>query len=546
MIRRTLTISWLALGFLVFGGVLKPTLGAQTFSPVYDFGTKAGDPALAQFEGMIAQGRDGNLYSTTPSGGANNLGAAFKVTLAGKVTVIHSFDVTEGSPRGGLTLGTDGNFYGTTEKGGTLAFGTVFKLSPSGTYTVLHNFAATDGAFPQSPPVLGPDGNFYGTTTAGGNGNGVVYRMTPSGTVTTLREFIATDGDEPSAPLVLGADGNFYGTAPAGGTGSGGFGVVYKVTRTGILTVLVNFDTTHGAQPYGPLVQGSDGNFYGTTASGGSDESGVVFKMTPAGKLTVLHNINGGTDGAGPYAGLVQATDGNLYGVNSVGSGVTGSGTIFRITPTGTYTVLHAFDSLDGAGPEVTMVQHTNGTVFGDTRAGGINNVCCGVFYSLGLGAAPFVSVMPSLNQAKVGRTIQILGQGFTGTTAVSFHGTLATFTVVSGTFLTAIVPAAATTGAITITTPSGTLTSNKTFRVQPQLTSFTPSSGVVGTQVVLTGVSLTQATKIAFGGKAAAFTVNSNSKITATVPTGAVTGKIDITTAGGVAASATSFTVTP
>ena len=168
----------------------------------------------------------------------------------------------------------------------------------------------------------------------------------------------------------------------------------------------------------------------------------------------------------------------------------------------------------------------------------------CGVFYSLNIGATPFVSLITT--SGKVGKTVEVLGQGFKGTTGVSFNGTAATFKVSSDTYLTATVPNGATTGSVTVTTPGGPLTSNKQFRVTPQIISFTPTSGPVGTPVTITGVSLTQTSKVTFGGvKAISFTVNSDTQVTATVPTGAKTGKIAITTAGGVAVSSGVFTVT-
>src|SRR5439155_24542570 len=177
-------------------------------------------------------------------------------------------------------------------------------------------------------------------------------------------------------------------------------------------------------------------------------------------------------------------------------------------------------------------IQHTNGTLYGDSENGGIGG---GTFFSINVALPPlaFVSLLPYAG--KVGATIEFLGQGFTSTSAVSFNGTAATRTVVSGTYLTATVPGGAGTGLVTVTTSSGTLKSNKIFRVIPQITGFSPTSGPVGTPVTITGVSLKQTTKVTFGGvKATSFTVNSDTKVTATVPTGAVTGKIAITTPGG------------
>ena len=255
--------------------------GRAQYSVLYNFGSRSGDPLEPFYSGIIAQGRDGNLYSTAP-GGANNVGAVFKITPAGTLTTLYSFDTTHGAyPYGGLTLGMDGNFYGTTSGGGA-GWGTVFKITPSGALTVLYNFTnGSDGASPYAPPIQGTDGNFYGTAFGGGIcGNcGTVYKITPSGTFTSLYQFDVTHGFGPYAPLVQGTDGNFYGTTQDGGTNDDG--VVFKVTSAGKLTVLYNFDLTHGALPLGPLVQGSDGNFYGTAETGGSANNGVVFKITP-------------------------------------------------------------------------------------------------------------------------------------------------------------------------------------------------------------------------------------------------------------------------
>jgi uncharacterized repeat protein (TIGR03803 family) len=524
---------------------------AQTFSVLYNFGSKSKDPSKPYQSGIVAQGRDGNLYSTTSAGGANNDGAVFKITPSGALTLLYSFDGAHGMAAfGGLTLGTDGNFYGTTNEGGSSVYGTVFKITPTGKLTVLYSFTnGTDGGLPYAPPVQGTDGNFYGTTSQyGSGGDGSVYKITPTGKFTTLYHFDSTHGSAPVAPLVQGTDGNFYGTAAKGG--ASGVGVVFKITPSGKLTVLYNFDSTHGQYPNSPLMEASDGNFYGTTYEGGTVGSGVVFRITPAGKLTVLHNLDTAT-GYEPTAGLVQATDGNLYSANSVG-GTKSLGTVFRISPKSPYPykVLHDFDGPTGSTAWGTLVQHTSGILYGATEYGGTGGVSpcvagqCGVFYSVNASLKPFVSLLPY--SGKVGATIQFLGQGFTTKTTVSFNGTAATVKFGSATYLTATVPNGATTGSVTLTTSGSTLTSNKIFRVTPQIISFKPTSGAVGTAVMITGVSLTQATKVTFGGvKATNFTVNSDTEVTATVPTGAVTGRIAITTAGGVATSSAIFTVT-
>lgn len=530
------------------------TAAHAQFSVLYDFGSHSSDPYNPTNSGIVAQGRDGNLYSTAENGGTNGVGAVFNITPSGTLNVLYNFDGTHGSqPLGGLTLGTDGNFYGTTSSGGANGYGVIFRVTPSGSLSVLYSFAnGTDGATPYAPPVQGTDGNWYGTTGAGGtNGVGTVYKLASSGKFTPLYQFDYTHGAEPRDPLVQGTDGNFYGTTLYGDASE--IGVVFKITPAGKLTVLYNFDETHGANPIDPLIQGSDGNFYGTTLGGGTFSAGVVFKITPSGKLTVLYNMNGGSDGEGPEGGLVQATDGNFYGVNSVPQGGGNSGTLFKLTPKGSnFTVLHSFSGgSDGSSPQVTPFQHTNGVVYGDTNLGGTGNVnpCatdqCGVFYNWSNSLPTFVSLLPTLG--KVGNTIGILGQGFSSSSVVKFDGVQATSVKNSGTaFLSATVPSGALTGSVTVTTGSTTLKSNKIFRVTPQLKTFSPTSGPVGTPVTITGVSLTQTMNVTFDGvKATTFTVNSDTQVTADVPTGAKTGHIAITTPGGTATSSGTFTVT-
>jgi len=259
--------------------------------------------------------------------------------------------------------------------------------------------------------------------------------------------------------------------------------------------------------------------------------------------LTVLYNFNAkpaSVDGKFPDGGLVQATDGTFYGVTD-GGGTNGQGTLFKITSAGVYTVLYNFASATGAVPQNTLRLHTNGKFYGQANSGGANSL--GAIFSFDIGLKPFISTLPT--SGKVAKAVGILGGGFTGTTSVAFNGKVATYTVPSGTYISTSVPAGATTGSVTATTPTGSLASIRKFRVTPVASSFAPTSGPVGTSVVITGNSFTGATKVTFGGVAATvFTVNSYSQITATVPAAAVTGKIQVSTPGGTASSPTAFTV--
>jgi uncharacterized repeat protein (TIGR03803 family) len=241
---------------------------------------------------------------------------------------------------------------------------------------------------------------------------------------------------------------------------------------------------------------------------------------------------------------LVEATDGNFYGTTAAGT--CGDSTIFRVTPAGQFATLYTFpaDGSMGCEPLSTLLQVTDGLLYGTTAAGGSLNG--GVFFSFDVGMGPFVTFLPAARQ--VGHTVEILGQGFTGSSVVSFNGTPATaFNVLTDTFLTAIVPDGAASGFIKVTTPGGTLTSNKQFQVKPQITSFSPASGPVGTSVEITGVSLEQTSKITFGNVVATnVVVNSNTQVTVKVPDGAATTKIGLITTGAPVYSADAFGVTP
>jgi uncharacterized repeat protein (TIGR03803 family) len=428
------------------------TSAAQSYKDLYNFDNTHGcDPTRP---GLLSEGRDGNLYSTVWCGGTYNVGVVFRITPSGSQTVLYNFDYVHGTnPAGGLTLGTDGNFYGVTPGGGANNFGTIFKITPNGNLTTLYNFTgSSDGNNPGSPPVQASDGNLYGTTSTG-----VGYKITHAGLFTTL----GSTGHGSSNPIIQGSDGKFYGANLYGG--DFGLGAVFNFTPDGTATTLHSFGATDGNMPECILVQLGNGYLYGTTALGGTLNGGVVFRMTTQGVTTTLHNFDPTTslDGNIPPVGMVLATDGNFYGVAAYG-GTLGYGVIFKITSTGDYSIVHNFDLTNGGNPFSTLTQHTNGKIYGMTISGG--PIGMGVVYSLDLGLSPFVKLLPT--SGRVSNSIGILGQGFRGTTAVSFNGTAATFTVKSSTYMTAVVPPGASTGFVEVTTPSGTLMSNTKFRV--------------------------------------------------------------------------------
>ena len=297
-------------------------------------------------------------------------------------------------PFAALVLGSDSNFYGTTEVGGSgpcdsgdlgNGCGTVFRISPSGSESNLHSFGNSpdDGQYPAGI-VKGSDGNIYGTTGGGGTNNvGTIFRISPSGAYTILYSFgdFPTDGNGPEG-LVEGYDSNFYGTTSQGGTNNiscfNGCGTVFRISSSGSYTSLYSFAgylNGDGGDPQPGLVQGTDGNFYGTTSSGGTNsDSGIIFRISSSGTYTILHSFVGSAnDGAYPEAGLVQGSDGNFYGTTSQGGPSTncpyGCGVVFQLDvglgPCGMSlgTTNAAFDAAGGS--DSVSVTASNGCVWG-------------------------------------------------------------------------------------------------------------------------------------------------------------------------------------
>lgn len=490
-----------------------PTAQAETFKVLHEFAMA--DGAAPEQQGLI-QGTNGDLYGTTQSGGLYSEGSVFKMSPGGNLTTLYSFcppgtqgNCVDAAYPGALVLGSNGKIYGTTSGGGADSVGSVFVMSPGGAVTALSYFCALPpdgdnacGAYPVGALVQGPKGVFWGVTQGGGAlGQGAKFEIGPRGILGSVSSFgcIAPNcngGDYLVAGLIQGTDGNFYGTTEEGGTGSFGAtqfgGSVFKIAPDGTMTTLYSFCSqsacTDGQAPRASLVQGNDGNFYGTTAYGGTG--------------TACANGN---------------------------SSIPGCGTVFKMTPDGTLTTLYGFcvqsGCTDGQNPAAPLILASDGNFYGTTSSGGAtgSNICsdyiCGTIFEITPNGT--LTTLHSLCEKRgctsgggpVAPVVQATDGDFYGTTTVggSGYGTVFRLSTGLGPFVKTV-----------------------------------PTSGLVGAEILILGTDLTGATSITFNGTAATFTVASASEIKTTVPAGATTGTVEVTTLGGTLTSNTSFTVTP
>jgi uncharacterized repeat protein (TIGR03803 family) len=376
-----------------------PGAGAQVtsdYSIVHSFHVTDGDDP----GGALIEGLDG-VYGVTAGGGGSD-GTLYDFNTFNVFNSFHSFGGSDGAePTSGLTVGSDHNYYGATAGGGTNGTGTIYQValsskavSPLYSFSGVNNVSANrDGAGPKSALIENGAGVFYGTAASGGSsGDGTFFSVTLAGGFTTLRSFSGPDGARPAGDLLLASDGYFYGVTVGGGDNSDG--TVFRIAPSGSITTLYSFTPSgvnSGFNPECGLIQGSDGNFYGTTYSGGTGGSGTIFRITPAGVLTTLYNfapfinfkdsIN--ADGAQPNA-LVLSSDGNFYGTTAAG-GTYGDGVAFQLTPNGTFTILHVFGSTpqDGANPSSALFIDQFGYFYGTTSQGGANGY--GTLYRIAL-----------------------------------------------------------------------------------------------------------------------------------------------------------------
>jgi uncharacterized repeat protein (TIGR03803 family) len=326
--------------------------------------------------GLIEAGRNSGspyFYGITSSGGSvtctpQGCGTLFTIDASGNLTTLYKFGAGASSPSGSLTQDNSGNFYGALESGGS---GSIFKYDPSHGVSIFHAFSdSLDGAEPNGGPLLAKDGYFYGTTFEGGCANdkcgGVIYRMDSAAKVTVLHSFDVET--RPAAGLMQASDGYLYGTNEDGG--GSGKGEVFRIDSSGNFTSLHSFDCNDGADPMAPLIQGRDGYLYGTTSGG--PFVGEIFRMDTSGNVTVLHMFWIFTaDGAGPEDVLLEGSDGNFYGTTPEG-GASGEGTIFRMDASGNVTLLHSFSGPpDGTAPSGGLIEGSDGYLYGTTKEGG-------------------------------------------------------------------------------------------------------------------------------------------------------------------------------
>ena len=446
-----------------------------------------------------------------------------------------SFDGSNGSFPSNVSLvqGFDGKLYGTTFGGNRPSFpGTTFNVTTGGVVTTLDIFCGSCqyGSSPIAGLVLAGDGTFYGSTCGfdADRNEGTLFRMEANGTGRVLHRFRNADGDDPFGALVLADDDNLYGTTYYGGGSNNcsfGCGTIFKLTPEGTLTRLHRFDSNDGGGPIGTLIQGTNGYLYGTTYYGGVNNYGTVFRVTKNGELTTLHNFQC-SDGAYPSGPLIEASDGNLYGTTYSGgvscSGGYAQGTVFKMTPEGTLTTLHSFAGYptDGAQPIAGLIEATDGNFYGTASNGGANFEGGTVFEISSSGALTTLH-----NFCAVGAACAD-GLEPSGGLVQSTNGILYGTTQLGG------------------TSDDGAIYSLDT-ELQP-FVSFVRSSGRVGDVRPILGQGFSAAMGVSFNGLPASFSIVNGNLIRATVPAGATTGYVTVTTKGGTLTSNVPFHVIP
>jgi uncharacterized repeat protein (TIGR03803 family)/YD repeat-containing protein len=527
-----LSQAYQATGTLDFG--LKTT--GQT-TPLHNFNDPDGKNPFA---GLL-QASDGNFYGTTYAGGSSSQGSIYRLTPGGELTVLHSFNGSDGLKPNDLIQASDGNFYGTTKEGGTNGKGTIFRLAANGTFVSLYSFSGPDGEGPRAGLTQANDGNLYGTAyTGGAYDKGTLFRMTLEGTLTTVHDFDFSDGANPSGRLIQAKDNALYGTTEASSTSSSG--TVFRISLEGVETILYSFSSGSGYGsvnslysqiPVGGVVEAGDGNLYGTFSS---PLGGSIFQLDPSGSLTYLHSFNNSNkyfEGKDPAGGLIQARDGNLYGT-TISGGLYNFGTVFRVEPKGSFQKLHSFTGgNDGSHPFGGVVQANDGNFYGPSFDGNTNNNRA--IFKLRLENYPSISTFTPAS-APVGSPVVITGTNFTEATRVTFNGVLADFTVNSPTQITAIVPS----DGIPITTASLPKRFNTNFGLLQNKNVSVNGFFSLGT------LNATSGKFISLVGPRPKFSMKSLLAAVFVPPSVSATGFITVTTPNGSTTSLTPFTVAP
>ncbi len=383
-----------------------------------------------------------------------------RMTPGGALSTVYTLaaDGSQGSGVNTLIQGSDGNLYGTCSYGGANSDGTVFKLTLDGHFTLLYTFQGSDGRQPAGRLVEGDDGALYGVTSFGGpNDAGTIFRIGRTGLFTSLFAFNgSTTGDNVNGGLILASDGNFYGTTFAGGTNPYGAGTVFKISPQGNFTSVYSLDGIDGYFPNGPVLEASDANFYGTATFGGQFDFGVVYRLTPSGEYTVVASFDDNSNGADPFGALIEGSDGSLYGITDLEYYYLG-GTAFQLTPSGSLTTLATF----GEGDQVFdgLLQAEGGGIRGNTD---------GIAFAIRLGIPePLPSIAhfrPAIGEA--GTVVTLRGDHFAYACEVRFNGVKAAFRTTSANFIEAIVPWGATTGPVSVRNLGGTKQTTTPFTV--------------------------------------------------------------------------------
>jgi len=431
------------------------------------------------------------------------------------VTIIDTFPPSmNGNILSQLMQGGGGIFYGVTQDGGNNGMGTIFRMPPQGGLKILFSFDGVRGAQPSGPLVQGRDGYFYGMTYQGGaNGTGTIFKMSLAGAVQTLHSFCpqesCADGVFPNPALIRGLDGSYYGT-----TAYLDRSVAYRIGPNGTYVVLHRFNHPQRGLgvPSGSLVQASDGNLYGVSSRiGGDYRRGTIFMVTPQGQARLVYSFGElTTDGWRPAGSLIQAADGDLYGA-TIRGGANDSGVVFKISLQGSYQKIYDFPAGSYAlGPPI---QASDGSLWVNSHAERLYAITTSGSLLQDLDMYSLYGFYP----------MSVLMQGADG----RLYGGGTTSKVPRGTNLIYALDAG-------LPPPA------------PSIAGFTPASGAVGTKVVVSGAYYVGATAVTFNGVSAGFVVNAAGVISAIVPEGASSGPIQVTNLGGTVASQNDFTVTP